>query len=575
MTAHKGASQGAPIAVHTLSRWTKGIAVALVAAALACAMTASASAAGTVTLPGAPLIVSVGAEGQCQSNYLNAGNNFFPGTGTLGDCGFFLGFPESGNPTALQKTVYGFDGLAGPGLGSTEYTEVSPGSPTGSGTLADPYKLVTVFKVTDAESKLDYALITETTTYVNGEPQFTSSFDVQNVTGTGGSTAPSAPLKFHAIYAGDLFTDNSDFGTGVFLAGPPRFVGGENNTTGVFGGFIEVPGTSPAWDNYQTGCWNEVPDVLGRCPTTSPNDAGIWHAVRGAGAQTPVFNDDIDPNLIDNAAGVSWDNHLTTALKPGEHTAYSIINRAQIPAGLGVQPVTQTHTVGQTGTVTVTATDTSGTPYANRPLVYSIEGSNPKSGSVTTNSAGQAVISYVGTAAGLDTMQMFLDLAGTGTRAVQDPASAAQLTWVPAPPTPNSSYRIQSVKANSDGTITITFVPTQDGTGTLEVTVPTATISRSASVAKARKCKRNQTRIKGKCRPKTSVTGKVTAKGTAGLPLKLTVKPSRKVKQALAKGKKVQLTAKLTYKSAIGGTPTVRTYHFTVKAKRKHRKGHH
>ncbi|HEY1451572.1 MAG TPA: Ig-like domain-containing protein, partial [Solirubrobacteraceae bacterium] len=405
MTGHKGASQGALSTIRTLPRWPRGLALALGTAALLCALTVSASAAGTVTLPGSPLIVSVGAEGQCQSNYLNAGNNFFPGTGTLGDCGFFLGFPESGNPTALQKSVYGFSGIAGPRLDSTEYTEGSPGSPTGSGTLADPYKLVTVFKVTDAESKLDYASITETTTYVNGEAQFTSSFDVENVTGQGVTDAPSAPLKFHAIYAGDLFTDNSDFGTGVFLAGPPRFVGGENNTTGVFGGFIEVPPpSSPAWDNYQTGCWNEVPDILERCPTTSPNDAGIWHAVRGADAPTPVFNDDIDPNLIDNAAGVSWDNHLTAALKPGEHATYSIINRAQIPAGLSVQPVTQTHTVGQTGTVTVTASDTGGTPYANRPLVYTIGGSNPKSGSVTTNAAGQAVIRYVGTAAGLDTM---------------------------------------------------------------------------------------------------------------------------------------------------------------------------
>jgi hypothetical protein len=38
-----------------------------------------------------------------------------------------------------------------------------------------------------------------------------------------------------------------------------------------------------------------------------------------------------------------------------------------------------------------------------------------------------------------------------------------------------------------------------------------------------------------------------------------------------AKGKKVQLTAKLTYKSALGGTPTVKVFHFTVtKKKKKH-----
>jgi hypothetical protein len=286
-----------------------------------------------------------------------------------------------------------------------------------------------------------------------------------------------------------------------------------------------------------------------------------------------VFNEDIDPNLIDNAVGVSWDDHLSAGLKAGETASYSIINRAQIPAGLSIQPVTQTHTVGETGTVTVTATDTGGTPYAGRPLVYKIDGANPKTGSVTTNGSGQAVISYVGTAPGPDTMQMFLDLAGTGTQQPQDPASAAQLTWNPAPPTPNSTYTIQSIKANSDGTITIVFVPSQDGTATVEVTVPTGTISRNASIAKKKKCKKSQVRIKGKCRPKTTVSGKVTAAGKAGVPLKITVKPSRKVKKALAKGKKVQLTAKLTYQSVLGGAPTVKTYHFTVKKKKK--KHHH
>jgi hypothetical protein len=548
-------------------------AAALTAAGLICVGAANASA-GTVTLPGGPLIVSVGSQGQCQSNYLNAGNNFFPGGGTVGDCGFFLGFPEAGNPTALKEKVFGFEGVLGPRLGSSEYTEVSPGSPSGSGTSSDPYKLVTTFKVTDTETNLDYALITETTTYVNGEPQFTSSFAVENVTGQtipGLNPAPMTNLKFHAIYAGDLYTDDSDFGTGVFLNGPPRFVGGQNSSTGVFGGLIET-GT-PAWTNYETACWNEVPEE--RCPTTSPADMGIWPAVRAAGKETPVFNDDIDPNLIDNAVGVSWDDHLSAALKPAETATYSIINRAQIPAGLSIQPVTQTHTVGQTGTVTVTAADNVGTPYANRPIVYSIGGANPKTGSVLTNGSGVATISYVGTAAGLDTMQMYLDLAGTGSQVSTDPAGAAQLTWTPAPPTPNSSYKVQSIHANSNGTITITFVPTQEGTALVEVTVPTATISRNAIVAKRqKKCKKGQTRIKGKCRPTTSLSGKVSAKGKARIPLKITVQPSRKVKAALKKGKKVQLTAKLTYKSMLGGKPTAQTFHFTVKAPKKKKQKH-
>jgi hypothetical protein len=532
------------------------VTIGLAALGLLSAGAVSASADGTVTLPGAPLTVSVGSLGECQSSYPNVGTNFYPPSGTLGDCGFFLAFPKiTGQPENLKEKVFGFQGAAGPHLGSNqEYTAIEQGPVTGTGSAADPYTEVTTYKVR-AEA-LDYAKITDTTQYINGEAQFTSTYTVENITGKGGTTAPSSTLYFHAIMAGDLFVANDDHGTGVFLGGPPKFIGGQNPNTGTLGGFVE---STPAWTNWEEGDWNDV----------------IWNAVRGSALTETVFKDTIDPSLIDNGAGVSWDDHLTSGLAAGATASYSVVNRSQVPTTLGVQPVSQTHTVGQTATVTVTATDNVGTPYAGRSLVYSIGGSNPKSGSVLTNASGVATISYVGTAAGLDTMQMFLDLAGTGVKAEQDPSSAAQITWLPVPPTPapNSSYKIQSIRANSDGTITITFVPTQNGTALMEVTVPTATISRNAAIAaKAKKCKKNQIKIKGKCRPKVTVSGKVKAAGKAGIPLKLTVKPSGKVKAALKKGRKVQLSAKLTYKSALGGKPTVTTYKVTVPKKKKKKK---
>jgi hypothetical protein len=139
------------------------------------------------------------------------------------------------------------------------------------------------------------------------------------------------------------------------------------------------------------------------------------------------------------------------------------------------------------------------------------------------------------------------------------------------PPTPNSGYTIQSIVGNSNGTVTITFVPTQSGEATMVVTVPTASIaSASATDAKAKKCKKGQVKIKGKCLPSTTVTGKASASGTAGVPLKLTVYLSSKIKAQLKKGKTVHLTATLTYTSSLGGTPTVKTYSVTVKGKRPH-----
>ena len=256
------------------------------------------------------------------------------------------------------------------------------------------------------------------------------------------------------------------------MAGPPRELAGANEATGVFGGFVEAPPPSPPWSNYQAGCWNVVPEVEGRCPTTSPADGGIWAAVRAGSGEGAVFNDDVDPNSIDNGAGVSWDDHLNNALKPGEHASYTIISRAQTPNGLTVAPGSQTRTVGQTASVLVTAADNTGAPYANRPIVYSIGEANPKPGSVLTNSAGVATISYVGTASGADTMQVFLDLASSGVKASRDPSATAQVTWLAAAAaaaSANSRYRLRSIHVDSHGMLTIVLVPVQNGTATVQV----------------------------------------------------------------------------------------------------------
>jgi hypothetical protein len=573
MTMSEGAGRGAdapPTEHHTHGarrRSKRSIAIAGTVLTLILGVVASLPATGwafepsdttAATIPGSPLTVYVGPRGQCQSSYVlngKANGNFFPGGdpfvfSPVGDCGFFLAFPAgAGQPASLVNKTFGFKGSAGPNPEPEEvYTPVSQSEVTGNGSATTPFSQTTVFKVIDSAKKED-ALITETTTYVNGAPQFSSSYTVKN---TSGST-----LYFRSMYAGDLFVNGADQGIGVFLGGPPPFIGGQNTASGVLGGLQEEPLPALQWSAYEE---LDYPDV--------------WSRVLETVEEPTAFKNGVEPNNVDNAAGVEWDQFRTTGLANGKEATFSIINRTQVPSGLGVSPATQTHTVGQAATVTVTALDTAGAPYANRPLVYSIGGVNPKTGSVTTNAAGQATVSYVGTAAGIDTMQLFLDLAGTGAQTAQDPAATASINWTPAPPTPSGSYTIKSIKANSDGTVTIVFVPVQEGTGTVEVTVPTGTISRNASIAKAKKCKKSQIKIHGKCRPKTTVSGKVTAKGKAGVPLKITVKPSSKVKKALAKGKKVQLTAKLTYKSVLGGAPTVKTYHFTVKAKKK-KKGHH
>ncbi len=144
----------------------------------------------------------------------------------------------------------------------------------------------------------------------------------------------------------------------------------------------------------------------------------------------------------------------------------------------------------------------------------------------------------------------------------------------PPPPTPDSGFTIGSIVGSSGGTVSITFIPTQSGTGTLVVKVPTASIaSVSATDAKAKGCKAGQVKIKRKCLPSTTVAGETSASGAANVPLTLTVTLSSKVKAQLKKGKTVHLTATLTYASSLGGTPTVQTYQVTVKGKRPHHHG--
>jgi hypothetical protein len=554
-------------------RRTRSLAAALIAVVALALMPAVAAATeeGVVAFPGSPLSVFVGLRGECQSSYPVTGVNYY--IAEKGDCGLFLAFPKDAakkQPVFLQEKVFGFTGSAGPEL-SDLYIPIAQSAVTGEGTGASPYTETTVYDVAEGEGKIEgamFAQVTDTTTYITGAPQFTQTFTVRN--------EASKTLYFRALYAGDLYVAGNDFGIGSFLGGPPRFIGGENTAEGILGGFIE----STPWSAWEEGCWNEAASEAiegGRCEGAAPGDKGIWHTVReSATTETgPVFNDEADPAQIDNATGVEWDEDLTSGLAPKAETSFTVINHTEAPAGLSVSPGSQTLTQGQTATVSVTAVNTADKPYAGATLRYSIGGANSQSGTVTLNAAGQGQISYVGSNVGVDTIQMYLDLGNSGTQLPTDPSSTATVTFVPKPPpppTPNSEYKVQSIKANSNGTITIVFVPTQNGTATVEVTVPTATISRDeALAAKAKKCKKGQIKIKGKCRPKTTLSSKVSASGIAGVPLTISVKPSSKVIKALKKGKTVVLTATLTYKSALGGTPTTQILHFTVKPhKKKH-----
>jgi hypothetical protein len=553
---------GARYSLQTVRSIARSLLLAASSALLAVAAPSASAAPDStaVRLGGSPLTVYVGPRGQCQSSYTVNGTvqgNYFPGGGEafkfspVGDCGLILAFPKgaAGQPPLLVGKTYGFAGNAAAVDFAQTFEPLSQSSVSGDGSPANPFSQTTTFSVVDSGAKED-ARITETTTYVSGSPQFTSSYAVKNTSGS--------QLYFRAIYAGDLFAAGGELATGVFFAGPPRFIGGQSTASGVLGGLQEEPSPALSWSAFEELAY---PD--------------IWARIKASDEEAEAFKGKTEARDVDGAVGVEWDQLRTKGLVPEGEQVFSVVNRTQAPSDLSIQPTAQTRAVGQTATVAVKAIDTAGAPYVNRSVVYSIGGANPKSGSVTTDASGIATISYVGTAAGVDAMQMFLDLNGNGSADSNEPASTAQITWTPLFPTPtspNSRYRVQSVHASANGTITIVLVPVQSGTAVFEVTVPTATISRNASTAAARKCKRSQIRIAGRCRAKTTVSGSVTAKGKAGVALKLTVRPSSRVRKALSKGRTLRLSAKLTYKARLGGRPTVQTFHVKVKGKRPSRK---
>jgi hypothetical protein len=89
--------------------------------------------------------------------------------------------------------------------------------------------------------------VAETETYASGAKDVTVEYQVTNTT--------DAPLTFSAGELADLYVANRDDGTGVFTAGPPRFVGGADRFEGS-DGLVEVAGST--WTAYQESEFSAV-----------------------------------------------------------------------------------------------------------------------------------------------------------------------------------------------------------------------------------------------------------------------------------------------------------------------------
>jgi hypothetical protein len=359
------------------------------------------------TITGSPLTVHVGYRGQLQA--FRAGDPtgiFYNPTDQVGDAGFFLAFP-AGIPGSATPAVYGFDGRAGPDAPPVvPYTPTSRDAPTGVGTAASPRSQVTRYTAGPLQ-------IAQTTTYVNGTSQFRIRWLVHNSAGV--------PVRFKALAAADFYFDGSDRGTGIYVNGPPRFIGGTNADSGNSGGFSEVtgaPSPSPPWSAYQAlpygGDTNEV-----------------WGEIENAAAtSTATFDNSVVGTPVDNAGAVEWDQYAVIGLPPNGDQVFELIAKSAVPQPLQLTPPNAGSPRGVPIRFTATAKNSEGVPYAGQTLRYRVLGANPGSGSVGLNGAGSAVITDPGTRAGADTVVAFVDFNKNGVREPVEPQASALGTFV-------------------------------------------------------------------------------------------------------------------------------------------------
>jgi hypothetical protein len=129
------------------------------------------------------------------------------------------------------------------------------------------------------------------------------------------------------------------------------------------------------------------------------------------------------------------------------------------PANLALAPKTQTATVKSQACLTATVTDSSGTPVPNVNVVFSVTTAavtqaSPSSGTVATNSSGQASFCYSAQLPGQDAVHAFADSNNNGVQDPGEPFDDATVTWALPVSTPGCEVNITNggwiIAANGD-----------------------------------------------------------------------------------------------------------------------------
>ncbi|WP_210494837.1 hypothetical protein [Patulibacter sp. SYSU D01012] len=266
------------------------------ASALALLVPVSASAAdslgaGGVTIPGSALKIGVsgapGKAGKVSARFSTARTSLFSGPDTTG-----LN-DSSATVFALNTSSGLYSGQDVHSTDNTPFTQTSAPALTGSGTVGDPYVVVSQFKAgTTAE-------VTQTITHVSGTSRFTATWAVKNVSGS--------PAPMQVFEGGDPVVAGETRGSGTLSGASASRVLGTVAPDGTSIQLVEQG--VPPWVHYYSG------------------PASTFYAATGDSGYGSL-PDVVDPALQDSGLATDWD----VAFAAGATKTFSVVWNFSRPA---------------------------------------------------------------------------------------------------------------------------------------------------------------------------------------------------------------------------------------------------
>ena len=321
----------------------------------------------------------------------------FTGSGITEFCCTFVdtttGAVSTGNAGFVVTTVDAQGSVRSYGSRRSGVTPTGGAVVTGTGSEADPFRLIQNFRSDDGAIEIHQEIV-----YVNGRNEFRAVLDVKNTSG--------APLRMRASMGADLTGGGSDQGSGIFEPGPPRFVGGFNFYVGAVAGLVEVT----SWTHFEEGQYS---DVLGRADG-DPRETQLADVVEG--------------KVVDNGAAVQWDQHAgDNGFPAGAGAHFEVVWR--FTRTYNLTPERQNLNTGDTASFDVGLTDTSGQPQSET-IRWTVTGSNNASGDFRTDANGKGSFEYVGANPGIDRVEAYVDTNDNGIRDEGEPQREATVEWV-------------------------------------------------------------------------------------------------------------------------------------------------